>query len=293
MVDKITINLSELLGTNSEYIKTSECYISGAQAAQSGRDVPEDDPLFISIRDMGGLIHPIVTKKTGEVGVDEEVYEVITGQRRTNVHKKLDLEKIKAYVVERDLTEAEKKIISFAENAGQKDMKHKDYVDVLKYFYDLYGGGKQGLQDAADTVSIPIKLAKELLKQARIPSKVQAAIDADEFSQDTALKALQALGDDEESTDQDLWIATAKNMKVLPSGLKRDVASLMKKNPGMTLEEATKKAKEKQAQKQNIVKIEATESQMERLDSIKESEKFDNRDDTAAAVFDKGLDSYD
>jgi ParB/RepB/Spo0J family partition protein len=287
MVDKIKINLSQLLGTTSEYIKTSECYVSGSQAAQSGRDVPEDDPLFMSIKDMGGLIHPIVTKKTGEG------YEVITGQRRMNVHKKLELEEIKAYVVERDLTEAEKKVISFAENAGQKDMKHKDYVDVVKYFYDMYGGGKQGLEDAAETVSIPLKLAKEFLKQARIPSKVKAAIDAEEFSQDTALKALQALGDDEEAVDQDIWIETAKNMKELPSGLKRDIAILMKNNPGMTLEEATKIVKERKAQKQNIVKIEATDSQIERLDSIKDSEDFDNRDDTAAAVFDKGLDSFD
>jgi ParB family transcriptional regulator, chromosome partitioning protein len=287
MADKIKINLSQLLGTTAEYIKTSECYVSGSQAAQSGRDVSEDDPLFMSIKDMGGLIHPIVTKKT------EEGYEVITGQRRTNVHEKLKLEEIKAYVVERDLSEAEKKVISFAENAGQKDMKHKDYVDVVKYFYDMYGGGKQGLEDAAETVSIPIRLAKEFLKQARIPPKVKAAIDAEDFSQDTALKALQALGDDEESTDQDMWIATAKNMKELPSGMKREVAVLMKNNPGMTLEEATKIVKERKAQKQNIVKIEATESQIERLDSIKESEKFDNRDDTAAAVFDKGLDSFD
>ena len=50
------------------------------------------------------------------------------------------------------------------------------------------------------------------------------------------------------------------------------------------------KSKNFEAQQKKIVKIESTESQIERFDSIKESEKFDNRDDTAAAVFDIHMD---
>ena len=134
MADKIKINLADLLDASPMKIPVNECSIGGAQAAQSGREVTEKDPLVISIRDMGGLIHPIIVKKI------ESGYDIVTGQRRWNAHKLLNMSQIKSFVVERDLSDAERKVISFAENVGQKDMKHKDYVDVIEYFYDKYGG---------------------------------------------------------------------------------------------------------------------------------------------------------
>ena len=114
MADKIKINLSDLLDTNPLKIPVNECSIGGAQAAQSGRAVKEDDPLVISIRDMGGLIHPIIVKKFEEN--NEIKYDVITGQRRLNAHIFLEMKEIKAFAISRDLSEAEKKVISFAEN---------------------------------------------------------------------------------------------------------------------------------------------------------------------------------
>ena len=67
MTDKIKINLSQLLGTTSEYIKTSECYVSGSQAAQGGRDVSEDDPLFMSIKDIITVPDATLKKKSEPV----------------------------------------------------------------------------------------------------------------------------------------------------------------------------------------------------------------------------------
>ena len=187
MADKIKINLADLLDASPMKIPVNECSVGGAQAAQSGREVTEKDPLVISIRDMGGLIHPIIVKKI------EGGYDIVTGQRRWNAHKLLNMSQIKAFVIERDLNDAERKVISFAENVGQKDMSHKDYVDVIEYFYDKYGGGRQGIIDAADTLGITTTLAKTFLKQARIPAPVQKCIDDKIFSQDIALKALEAL----------------------------------------------------------------------------------------------------
>ena len=209
MADKIKINLADLLDASPMKIPVNECSVGGAQAAQSGREVTEKDPLVISIRDMGGLIHPIIVKKI------EGGYDIVTGQRRWNAHKLLNMSQIKAFVIERDLNDAERKVISFAENVGQKDMSHKDYVDVIEYFYDKYGGGRQGLKDAAESLGITLDMAKKYLKQARIPASVQKCIDDKIFSQDIALKALEALGGDEESADPEIWIETAKNLKLL------------------------------------------------------------------------------
>jgi ParB family chromosome partitioning protein len=287
MVDKIKINLADLLDTQWIKIPVNECSIGGAQAAQSGRGVTEKDPLVISIRDMGGLIHPIVVKKI------EGGYDIVTGQRRWNAHQLLNMSQIKAFVIEKDLTDAQRKVISFAENVGQKDMKHKDYVDVIEFFYDRYGGGRQGIIDAADTLGITTKDAKHYLKQARIPAPVQKCIDDKIFSQDIALKALVALGDDEESADPDMWIRTAKDLKLLTPSVRTAVAKAMKQHPEWTQQEAEDHVKEQAQKKENIIKIEATDSQIEKLESIQESEGLDDRGDTAGLVFDKGLESFD
>ena len=238
MADKIKINLSDLLDTNPIKIPVNECSIGGAQAAQSGREVKEDDPLVISIRDMGGLIHPIIVKKI------EDGYDIVTGQRRWNAHQLLNMSQIKAFVIERDLSDAERKVISFAENVGQKTMSHKDYVDVIEFFYDRYGGGPQGIRDAADTLGITVKMAKEYLKQARIPPAVKKCIEDKIFSQDIALKALLALGDDEESADPNVWIETAKNLKLLIPKIRGLVAKAMKKHPEWTQQQAEDYVKE-------------------------------------------------
>ena len=109
----IKINLSDLLGSNPVKIPVDKCGTSGAQAAQSGRDVSDEDPLVISIRDMGGLMHPIIVQK-----LNDGNFDVITGQRRWKSHVLLGMTEIKSFVIDRELSEAEKKVISFAENVG-------------------------------------------------------------------------------------------------------------------------------------------------------------------------------
>ena len=287
MADKIKINLADLLDTSPVKIPVNECSIGGAQAAQSGRGVTEKDPLVISIRDMGGLIHPIIVKKI------EGGYDIVTGQRRWNAHQLLNMSQIKAFVIERDLSDAERKVISFAENVGQKDMSHKDYVDVIEYFYDKYGGGRQGLKDAADTLGITLDMAKKYLKQARIPAPVQKCVDDKIFSQDIALKALEALGGDEESADPEMWIKIAKDLKLLTPSVRAAVAKAMKQHPDWTQQQAEDYVKEQAQKKENIIKIEATDSQIEKLESIQKTEGLEDRDDTAGLVFDKGLESFD
>ena len=81
-------------------------------------------------------------------------------------------------------------------------------------------------------------------------------------------------------------------MKLVEPGMRGEVARVMKKHPGWTRTQAEDYVKEQKKKKENIVKIEATESQLERLEAIQAEQKIDDRDEAAAAVFDKGLDSF-
>ena len=114
----LDIDLDDVFG-EPQYIPIDKCVIGKIQAKQNTQ-VKEDDPLVFSIRDMGGLIHPIIVKKI------EGGYDIITGQRRWNAHQLLNMSQIKAFVIERDLSDAERKVISL-----QKDNLSLSYMTVM------------------------------------------------------------------------------------------------------------------------------------------------------------------
>ena len=67
----------------------------------------------------------------------------------------------------------------------------------------------------------------------------------------------------------------------------------MKKHPEWTQQQAEDWVKEQAERKENIIKIEATDSQIERLQAIQQSQDVDDRDDAAGLVFDKGLAAFE
>ena len=199
------------------------------QARQSDTDVKEDDKLVGAIRRTKGIIHPIVVK---DLKTDPKKYEIIIGQRRTGAYHILKEEdsrydKIKAYVVERDLTDNEIRIISFVENFGRDDMDHSDYVNVIEYFYVKFA---RILKHCAKALGISTDAVKKYLLEARLGDKIKECIKNKEFTIDTAMQALKGLGDDEESVDEDLWIATSRALKkVKPSTRKKAVKKMITK----------------------------------------------------------------
>ena len=113
------ISIDEILG-DKPWVKLpiDDLETGNVQARQSDTDVKEDDKLVGAIRRTKGIIHPIVVK---DLKTDPKKYEIIIGQRRTGAYHILKNEdsrynEIKAYVVERDLTDNEIRIISFVEN---------------------------------------------------------------------------------------------------------------------------------------------------------------------------------
>jgi len=285
---EINIDIEEILGGISpEKIDISKLTTGTVQARQRGTKVEPDDKLVSAIRRVGGLLQPIIIKS-----IDGGMYEIILGQRRWGAHKILAEEdskysQIKSYVITRDLSEDEKRVISFIENFGRDDMQKSDYVDVIEYFYTKYG---RKIKLAAEALGIHISTAKKYLTEARLSDKVRLCINEKQFNIDTAMKALEALGDDEESVDEDVLIETAIELKRLQPARRSKVVSKMKaQDPGS---KSISTAISQVPTKLITIKIDATEDQIERLDKFKTKHDSDDESEAASQAMDLGLD-YD
>ena len=93
---------------------------------------------------------------------------------------------------------------------------------VIEWYYVKYGGDKQGLKDAADTLGITPKLAKNYLIEARLPDKVKKCIENGEFKIKNALKASALFGNEYQTVDVDKLIETAKLLQKLEDNPKRN-----------------------------------------------------------------------
>ena len=254
------------------------------QARQSGTKVEKDDKLVESIRRTKGVLHPIIVKQEGDR------YDIILGQRRWGAYKILVEEdksrysKIKAYVISRNLTEDEKKVISFVENIGRDDMQRQDYVNVIEHFYMKYDR-KLGL--AAKALGITPFFAKKYLTEARLSDKVKQCINNKQFRIDTAIKALEALGDDEESADDDMLITTATALKKLQPARREQVIKKIKLQPpsNKNIDKAIKAVPE------NLqpVKIYINEDQEGRIKIFQGKHRLGEREDAVVEAMDIGL----
>ena len=227
-----------MAGAAEDYLDITKLKTGTAQARQKGITVKKDSKLVGSIRRIGGIMQPVILQdlKNGQ-------YEIVVGQRRVYAYHILKnedskYEKILAYVVKRDLTDDEKKVISFVECYGREPMERADYVDVIDYFYRRYG---RKISQAAAALGISPGVAKKYLTESRLSDKVRALIDAKEFTIDTAIKALESLGEDEESVNDELLIATAKALKALQPARRGQVIKKLRKQRDKDVKELLSK----------------------------------------------------
>ena len=282
------IDIEELIGTNpEEYLDIRKLETGTSQARQKNVDVKEDDELVEQIRRVGGLNHAIVAEAK-----DDGKFEIICGQRRWGAYKILveeneKYQNIRSKVIRRDpkLTEEEKKVISFVENYGRKKMEKSDYSDVIEYFYKKYG---RSLTQAAKALGITLPAAKKYLTYARLSDRVQKCIDDKEFNIDTAIKALESLGEDEESIDDDMLISVAKALKkLIPAKRKMVIKKLRKQRPGeKDVNQAIKEVPSRLVE----LTIQVNDDQIDKLDQFKVKHSLTDDNEAASEVFDIGLD---
>ena len=277
------INIDEILGDQkARPIPIDKCVTGKVQARQSGTKVDKDDKLVGAIRRTSGILSPIIVK---DLKNDAGEYEIIVGQRRTGAYHILKEEdpkykNIKAYVIDRDLDENEIRIISFVENFGRDDMDHSDYVNVIEYFYVKFA---RILKHCAKALGISTDAVKKYLLEARLGDKIKECIKNKEFTIDTAMQALKGLGDDEESVDEDLWIATSRALKkVKPATRKKAVKKMITK--GMTAEEAVK-----DAAYTTSMSLEITSETMTRLEEYTTEKHKETKEDAAVDAMEAEL----
>ena len=129
----------EILGDlKTQYIPIDKCVTGADEARRQNVSVKEDDNLVSSIRRMAGLINPVILQdlKNGQ-------YEIIVGQRRVGAYHILKnedskYEKIRALVIERGLTDFEKKMFSWNESFNQKPLTLADRVNVIEFLFKKY-----------------------------------------------------------------------------------------------------------------------------------------------------------
>ena len=280
MVMDVDINLHNLFGA-PQYIPIDKCVTGLAEARQTGTEVRKDDELVDSIRRMGGIMQPVILHdlKNGQ-------YEIVVGQRRVSAYHILRKEnpkydKIRAYVIKGDFGDDEKKVISFIEGYQQKPMTIADYSNVMDYFYRKYG---RSITQTAKALGISTGTVKKYLTYSRLTEKVQKCIDNKEFSIDIALKALMALGDDEESVDDDVLIATAKELKKIQPSRRRKVVKKLQKKPEMIVEEANEKILTP-----TVLQIELTSESLERIEEHRVKNGFETKEEAVIDAMHEGL----
>ncbi len=282
MNEGMNIDIEEILGNVTPMYVPIEKLVTGvAQARQTGTKVEKDAKLVSQIRKAGGLLHPIIVKD-----LQDGTYEIIVGQRRVGAYHILKeedskFEKIRAYVVERGLSNDEIRVISFIENFGRDDMDRVDYINVIEYFYQKYGGNKSM---TARALGISINHVTTYLTHARLSDRVKECITSREFSINTAIQALKGLGDDEASVDDDLLIETAKELhKAKPAVRKKAVQRMQ--GGKVPVKEAIGKAGSTVS-----IQIEVTDDQVDKLGSYKDKHSCESIEDAAMRAMDVELD---
>lgn len=285
---KISIDIESILGNNPPiYIDINKLDTREGQARQIGIKVDENDKLVDSIRRTQGVLHPIIVKQEGDR------YDIILGQRRWGAYKILVKEdesrysKIKAFVISKDLTPDELKVISFVENFGRDKMEKQDYANIIEYFYMK---NNRKITWTAKDLGITPHYVKKYLTVARLSDRVKRCINEKQFSTDMAIKALQALGDDEESVDDDNLIATAITLKELQPARRKLVIDKMESQPISGKD--VKKAEKDVPKIFHVVEIQITEDQDGRIKMFQEKHNIDQRESAITEAMDVGLD-YD
>ena len=285
---EISIDIESILGNNPPaHIDIDKLDPGEVQARQAGIKVKEGDKLVDSIRRTQGVLHPIIVKQVGDR------YDVILGQRRWGAYKILVKEdksrysKIKAFVITSDLTPDEQKVISFVENFGRDDMARQDYLNIIEYFYMK---NDRKITWAAKDLGITPHYAKKYLTIARLSDKVKRCINEKQFNVDIAMKALQALGDDEESVDDDMLIATATTLKKLQPARRKQVIKKMKLQP-ISGKDVNKAEKEVPKTLYEIT-IQINEDQFGRIKMFQEKHDLGEQESAIIEAMDVGLD-YD
>ena len=194
---------------------------------------------------------------------------------------------IRAHVVDQHTDEREAKMLSLIENVARKDMKKADLVDAAQFFVDKCNSTRI----VAEELGLSTSTIRKYVNIARLPEAIRVDISKKLYTADHALKALQALGDDESEVDINMLREISLEMKKLSPQGKKKLIEVKKKEPGLPIGAAVEKAKKRT--ETHKIDLEVTDDQLERMGEYKKREEITKNEDAASELLDLGLNAAD
>lgn len=265
----------------SEDIPLDKIVLDTGQARQRDTTVEPDDDLVCSIR-KHGLISPIVVRR-----LESGQYQLLIGQRRFRAHEVLKLPTIRAHVVDQSIDKHTAKMFSLIENVARKDMKKADLVDAVQFFMEKYNSTAV----VAEELGLHPNTVRKHINAARLPEGILADVRQNKYKLGNALKALQALGNDETSVDADMLRETALEMEKLSPQSKKKFIEIKKREPESTPSVVAAKAKQR-TETHEITWL-VTDDQLERIGVYKRRAELKNDAEAASELLDLGLEAAD
>ncbi len=188
------------------------------------RQVEADlDELAASIR-IHGLLEPILVCPYNS---ENDTFEVLAGQRRVLAHERLGREKIMAAIIDERVDEERAKAISLTENIIRRNLDAKDVIDACAMLYKKYGSARA----VADETGIPYAQVLKHLKYDRLNIELQGKVDSGEIDLNTALKAQDAVANQEGHADSAEAADLAEALVTMSGAEQRQILREKSRNP--------------------------------------------------------------
>ena len=214
-------------------ILLDDLVIGKAQART--QDIAKDiDDLARSI-EVHGLLQPIVVCEATQSGK----WEILTGQRRFLAHEILGRERITAAILDQRADEGEAKAISITENLIRRKLSGKELTDGILYLYNIYGNVKA----VANTAGLPLAEVKNHVRYPRLLPKLKEMVDDQRIDIRVALKAQDAVVDDNQGSDIETAVKLASEMQSMTGAQQKKLVKEHKSYPEREIDEVIEDAK--------------------------------------------------
>ena len=107
-------------------------------------------------------------------------------------------------------------------------MLRVQYLLILQQLHQFYRYGST--KTVAEELGLSPSTIRKHLRLDRFPKSIQEKIKADGISVDNAIKALDALGGDESTLDEDKFLETVNEMVQLPNNAKKKFVQIKQEN---------------------------------------------------------------
>lgn len=241
------------------------------------RDVEKNlDDLARSIQTVG-LLEPIVLAP-----IDNDTYEVITGQRRYLAAERLGWASISAGILDHRPDGDTSKAVSLTENMVREDMPTRDYIDACTSLFHKYGS----IKAVSEELGLPFNKVSQYVKFEQLVPELQDRVKNKGLKMDVALRAQKAATNSEGELEEVTALALADEMQNMSNLQQKQLEKAAERNPEATAEEIIEEGRRqpREARLTVVVSLELRDA----LDRYADDEGT-NRADAAADIIEKSL----